>query len=246
MRVVIPSLHYGDFLAVVLPAWQRMLPVATVTVVTSAADVESQAVARAARADLCVTDAWAADGAILNKAAAMDVAFGIAPGHAAQPTAGELCLALDADVYPVGTFPADQTFRPDALYGCPRYQCPSPADLTRHLRGKTHRAELPLIPPKVRGQSHVMIRNTRSNALASAQSCLGYFQLFRFRPGLAFGSYPSAGKYDLCFRDQFRTRVALWDPYVLHLGEQNRANWRGRVIGRWPEPAQGGARVNGH
>ena len=104
-----------------------------------------------------------------------------------------------------------------------------------HRRGRTTRGQLRLIPPKVRGQSYVSAPNTRENALASARRCLGYLQLFRYRRGLTFGSYRTAGKYDLEFRKQFAETDALWDLYVLHLGDQARSNWRGRVLPPWSD-----------
>ena len=136
-------------------------------------------------------------------------------------------------MYPFGRFPSESEIQPDVLYGCARYHCRSRAQLRAHKRGRTDRSRLELIPPKVRGESYVKCVNSRENALAAATKCLGYFQLFRYRGGIRFGSYRTAGKYDLEFRYQFPRREALWDFYVLHLGEQNRANWRGRVTARW-------------
>ena len=237
MRIVIPSLRYGDYLAVVLPAWRRFQPTADLTVVTSASDPESQAVARAHGADLCLTDAWTRDGAVLNKAAALDVAFGFVPGHRDAPAFNELCLAIDCDVVPFGVFPPDATIRPDTVYGCPRYHCASPADLEAHRAGRTTRAALRLIAPKTRGRSYVAIENTRPNAIACAERCLGYFQLFRHRRGLRFGSYSTCASYDLAFRKSFARGAALWDCYVLHLGDSDRENWKGRMLAPWPAAA---------
>ena len=235
MRAVLPSYHYGDYLGAVLPGWLQVLAAAAITVVTAPDDVETIAVAAAFGVGLVVTDIWTRDGALLNKAAALDQAFGIAPGFREPPAVDEVCLALDADVYPFGRFPSSREIRPEVIYACARYRCDTAQDLDAHLAGRTRREQLDLIPPKVRGESYVTIANTSANAAASAARCLGYFQLFRYRPGLAFGSHTSAGKYDLDFRKQFPRTRALMDFYVLHLGDQNRANWRGRVLPRWKE-----------
>jgi len=233
MRAVIPALRYADLLAVILPAWVQMLGAEALTVVTEPEDHETHEVASAHGVGLVATHAWSRDEAMLNKAAALDEAFGITPGYRRPPAPGELCLSLDADVYPFGRFPGEDEVQPDVLYGCARYHCLTPRDLRLHRRGRTPRERLALIPPKVRGATYVQCPNTREHALWSARRCLGYFQLFRYRAGLAFGSYRTAGKYDLDFRRQFPATAALWDLYVLHLGEQNRANWRGRVTPRW-------------
>jgi hypothetical protein len=234
MRVVIPSVHYADFLTVILPAWLRVVALDELTVVTSPDDMETQAVAKTVGVGLLVTDAWSRDDAIFNKAAALDEAFGITPRYREAPAVGELCLSLDCDVYPFGRFPSEQEIKRETIYGCARYRCPSASALRSHVRGLSRRASLDLIPPKVKGQSYTTITNTRNNAVETATKALGYFQLFRWRPGLAFGSSRTAGKYDLDFRDQFARRRGLWPFYVLHLGDQDRANWKGRVIPRWP------------
>jgi hypothetical protein len=231
MRVVIPSVHFADLLAVTLPAWRETLPAARLIVVTAPQDEETQAVARQHDVRLCVTKAWGLHRGHLNKAAALDRAFRF---HIGGPHDGERCLALDADVYPIGAFP-HETLRTRTLYSCARYECLSPTALEAHLAGRTRRADLPLIRPRMRGLAAPQLVAGASLAVAAqaALRCLGYFQLFRYRPGLRFGSFRSAGKYDLEFRRQFTHRDALLDFYVVHLGEQSRANWKGRVTPRW-------------
>jgi hypothetical protein len=234
MRVVMPSLAYGDFAAVTLPAWRALLPDAAITLVTTPDDVESQAVAAALGIDCVVTDAWRADGAVMNKAAALDVAFGLRGDVRPRPDVHELCLSVDADVYPFGALPAASDIAPTTLYGCARYQCDTPEQLYDHIHGRTTRRDLRLLPPRVRGESSPSEMASMSPTIAG-QRALGFFQLFRYRPGVAFGSYPTAGKYDLEFRRHFAHRVGLWSVYCLHLGELNRANWKGRVVPRWGE-----------
>lgn len=229
MKVVIPCVNYADMLAVTLPAWLAVLPDgAEVVVVTSPDDHDTVDIAQQCRVTVFVTDAWHRNGATFNKALAMDEALmflSIEPG--------EVGLALDVDVYPLGTFPDLDRIQDGTIYGCARYRCPSPEYLAQVQAGKIDRRALDLIPPKLRGVDYHTIENTPANAIDTASKCLGFFQLFRWRPGIRFGSYDTAGKYDLDFRDQFRHRVGLEDIYVLHLGEQNRANWKGRVLPKW-------------
>ena len=241
MRLVIPSVDYADMLAAILPAWARLVGAEAITVVTAPRDVPSQEVAAEAKVGLVVTDAWtrqvptlngAAGPVIFNKARALDEAFGFRADIRPAPAAGELCLALDADVYPGGQLPAEGELEADLLYGCPRYRCETPAELEAFRRGALTREAFPLIPPRIRGEAAPAPGRTVSPAEA-AERCLGYFQLFRYRPGLRFGDYRTAGRYDLDFRRQFRQRRGLTAIYVLHLGALDRQNWRGRVLPRW-------------
>ena len=74
----------------------------------------------------------------------------------------------------------------------------------------------------------VLLPHAEANIEEVARECLGYFQLFRYRKGIRFGSYPTAGRYDLDFRQQFSKNRPLTSFYVLHLGEQSRQNWKKR------------------
>lgn len=231
MRVVIPSVGYGDMLAVTLPAWQAMLPFAKFVVVTSPDDRESQAVATRCRARVVQTDCWTARGATFNKGGALDLAFGFDGGRV--PGHGERCLSLDVDVFPFGTFPEARPRR-NTIYGCPRYHCATPADLEAHTTASRARETFPLMLPRHRGQEYLSTTTpTAEDIRRLAEKCLGYFQYFRYRPGLRFGFSRTAGKCDLTFRDQFAHRQAVDGVYVLHLGASTRANWRGRVVERW-------------
>jgi hypothetical protein len=233
MRAVIPSVNYADFLAVTLPAWLAILPHDSVTVVTSDDDVETQAVAERHDVQCVITDAWTRDGATLNKAAALDEAFGLAGDLIAPPSDGELCLALDADGFPCGTWPLETAIAPNTIYGCGRYHCETPEALQAHRTGRTRRTDLALIPPKVRGSQYGAIPHTAANLKDTATKCLGYFQLWRHAPQYRFGVSKTAGGYDLRFRDQFPRRAYVSDVYILHLGPQDRSNWKGRVLPRW-------------
>lgn len=238
MRVVIPSLRYADYLAVTLPAWLALVPRKRLVVVTAPEDTETAAVAAAHEVTLVVTDAWTRDGAVLNKARALDEAFGFVDSPIRPPSPDETCLALDADVVPFGVLPPFDAIAADTLYGCARYACPTPQALRDHRAGRTVPAQLPLIAPRLRGEPRPqLVPHTDEGVRACGRQCLGYFQLFRWRPGIRFGESRTAAKYDLDFRQHFGARVGLTSIYVLHLGDQSRENWRGRVMPRWEECA---------
>jgi hypothetical protein len=221
MRVVIPSVNYADFLAVTLPAWKRLLPSEDFLIVTSPADHETRRVAAMNEAGVVLTDVWHEQGATFNKAAALDLAFGFHKPHPWRVADGEWCLALDADVYPFGgKFPAVPGGDRRALFSVMRYSCASPEDLQSHIEGRL---------PVTHFEQIRMWKNRRVPDPAGLQ---GYFQLWRYRPGDCFGSYPTAAKYDVHFGRQFEIREYLTGMYVLHLGEHRR-NWSGRITPRW-------------
>jgi len=205
MRVVVPSVGYADMLAATLPAWRALLPRADLRVVTAPGDLPTLRVARLAGAAPIVVEAWTQDGASFNKAAALDQAFGFGV-RGIPPAIGEPCLALDADVYPAGAVP--DWLQSDALYGCARHLCTSPASLAAFQLGRLALTSLPRRNGGDRGA--------------------GYFQLFRYRSGLTFGSFPTAGFYDLAFHRQFPAVENLPGCAVLHLGRTSRTNWKGR------------------
>jgi hypothetical protein len=236
MRLVVPSVDHADFLAATLPAWQVLLPYASITVVTAPADCATQALAARLGARVVVTSAWYAHGHTFDKAVALDEAFGFTGNAIPKPAKGERCLAIDADVYPFGPLPAEK-LRPNRIYGCARYLCATPAELEAHRAGRTKRSDLPLMLPRYRGcdAPDVVPGADKRTTRQAAKSCLGYFQLFRYYPGQTFGSFKTAGKYDIVFREAFAERVALADFYVLHLGTPSRQNWKGgRTVGGWP------------
>lgn len=212
MIVVIPSVGYADMLAVTLPAWRAALPWnADLRIVTTATDTATQRIATGCRATPVVTDAWRSDGAAFNKAAALDVAFGFDRPHAG----GTVCLALDADVYPVTPVRAE-VVDAGTLYGCARHLCADGAELARFQRHEVSLIDLPRRNGGDRGA--------------------GYFQLFRSTPGLRFGSFPTAGHYDLAFARSFARIQNLPDVAVLHLGRTTSRNWHGtRKVPVWSQ-----------
>jgi hypothetical protein len=226
MIALLTSVDYADYLAVTLPAWQRMLPTATLRVVTSRTDRATRRVAERLAAEVHQTNAWRADGATFNRAKALDEAIG-------RPTPGEVCLSIDADVYPLGTFPSDDAIAPGVLYGCARYLCRTSADVAAHLDGRVPREALPLMDTRLTSASgYGITANTLSEIARTAGACLGFFQCFRYA-GQRFGSYPTTGGYDTAFAAQFADRRPLQDFYVLHLGPSAGRNWGGRTLPRW-------------
>ncbi len=202
MRVVIPSLNYGGPLAHILGPWVSMVGRRNIWVVTHPSDDVTKVVAERHEVGCIETEAWYADGAKLNKAAALDVGFGFA--GARPPRRGEVCLAVDADGIPHGIFPRHQDLKVGVLYGCRRYG----------LGGAFQQvANIPYIE-----------RHGRKD---SPEACGGYFQLFRYSAGLSFGSFPTAAAYDYEFAfKQFARAETLEHISVTHIGKRHR-NWAG-------------------
>ncbi len=207
MRIVITSVDYADMLAATLPAWRRMFPAADLIVVTAKHDRATFAIARATGVDLLVTDAWYRDGAAFNKARALDEAF-LFP---CRP-AGEICIAIDADVYPFGAFDP-YAITDGVIYSVDRFYIDTPATLARQI---------------ARPALETLDRMT------AGRRGPGYFQAFRARPDLTFGSFKDAGFYDLAFHRHFPGGVAVLEGlHVGHLGRKSGKNWRGRTLPKW-------------
>jgi hypothetical protein len=226
MRIVVPSVNYADLLAVTLPAWRRMLMSTQLSheliVVTSPEDHATRSIAHENHVTALVTDAWGRDGAVFNKAAALDEAFGF--GVKGGVGLGEWCLSIDADVFPFGGLPWGQIERAKGagvLFGANRYACHTPLDLQKHIDGR--------MPLGGFQEIHTWSRSKHRHDPAGRQ---GYFQLWQHRAGDSFGSFPTAAKYDVKFSERFQQHHYLDHFYVLHLGE-HRKNWSGRVTPGW-------------
>jgi hypothetical protein len=207
VRIVIPSVDYADMIGVTLPAWRRQFPSATLIVVTAKHDRATFRVARELGAALLVTDAWYRAGAKFDKARALDEAFDFP-----ERPAGEICIAIDADVYPFGAFDVE-AIADGALYSVDRFYVDSPATLARQV---AHPDPVAL------------------ERMTAGRRGPGYFQAFRARPSLTFGSYPDAGYYDLDFHRHFPGGVHVLEAsYVVHLGRKSGKNWRGRTLPKW-------------
>jgi hypothetical protein len=220
MRAVIVSVRYADFLAQTLKPWRNFLPPDTLTVVTAEWDHATQQVARKAGVPVCLTKAWTeideschvGKGVIFNKPLALDYALGLAGKRA--PADGELCVTLDADVVPFGTWPGEDRFVAGTLYGVGRYKADNHSELVAHRRGQI--------------SLHKKSRYMRNN-----KPC-GYCSMFRYQPGIRFGSYPSAGYYDRDFGKLFHEHVMLEEFYVIHMGVKGGFfNWQRRRLPTW-------------
>jgi len=226
MRAVIPSVNYADVLAVTLPAWRKVLPSGALTVATSIADRETQAVARECGIDVFVTDAWTRvdrschwlNGTVakFNKALALDEAFGFVATRRDPPAVGEVCVSIDVDGYPFGRFPEEAAIPSNTVVGCWRHHCATHRELMAHVSG------------------HTSLRHFQ-RMKNSGGGPVGYLQAFRYEPGMRFGSYPNAGKYDVHFMQKHTSqRAMLEDLYILHLGPQGDGpNWSGRTVPKW-------------
>lgn len=227
MRVAIPSVGYADTVGAILPAWQKLIPFASFRVVTSLEDDETARVAAELGAVVVRTDVWTKpvgglENVRFNKAAALDLAL----FHDGEPNHGESLLSIDADVYPVGMWSGAYLER-NTIYSVPRYLARTTDDLRAHVATG---ADLPLIHARHKGQSApaTALGTTPREAVAQALACIGYFQLWRHSPGLHFGNSRTAGKYDIDFRNLFPHRACLPGLHVVHLGELDRENWKGR------------------
>jgi len=223
MRAIITSVNCGDFLAETLPAWKRMLG-DVLGVATSPADTETQDVCAANGVTTWVTDAWSRVDAAIHRGAnpptfnmpfGLDEAFGFIPGLRETPEDSELCLSLNADVYPFGKLPAEKDIPKSTMAGWWRYECATPKDLAAHRNGRTLSA-------------YKRMKNSGGRPV-------GYAQLFRYFPGFRFGSYGSAAKYDIHVFEKFPRLEMRSDLYLFHLGgpEGGHANWISRCVPRW-------------
>lgn len=225
MRTIITSVNCGDFLASTLPAWKRIIPAGCLGVATSPTDTETQAVCEANDVTAWITDGWSRidpschHGSIpprFNMPLGLDEAFGFVPGLRDLPADGELCLSLNADVYPFGTLPAESEIPKGVMAGWWRHECPTPKDLHAHVNGKRKRSD------------YKQMKNSGGRPV-------GYAQLFRYFPGFRFGSYGSAGKYDVHVFAKFQRLQMRDEIYLFHLGgpEGGHENWCGRCVPRW-------------
>lgn len=242
MRLAIPSVGYGDLLALTLPAWCALAPYASLVVVTATDDAESQGIAQRYSVDCFVTDAWtrrdptyhvngrsnrtyskrwretmrAGDTPTFNLALALDEAF--------AETDDAVRGVINADCYPIGVLPQDDQIAADVIYGAWRRDCASRADLDAYLRGQRSLDAYPLVRAsgRITQSQHRDVPNVGE----------GYCQIFRADPRRRFGSYPAADEYDFDFALTFPLGVMLEGLSFLHLGERAR-NWDGRVTPRW-------------
>lgn len=172
-----------------------------------------------------ITDGWSRIDADIHKGAipphfnmplGLDEAFGFIQGLRDTPEDGELCLSLNADVYPFGKLPTEAEIPHGVMAGWWRHECYTPKDLAAHVAGTR---------PK---SAYKQMKNSGGRPV-------GYAQLFRYFPGFRFGSYGSAAKYDIHVFAKFARLEMRHDLYLFHLGgpEGGHANWVGRCVPRW-------------
>jgi hypothetical protein len=150
---------------------------------------------------------------ILNKALALDEAFGFAGEKTPRPEAGEICISADADCRPVGTLPSDSWIQSGVIYGCRRFN--------EDDDGSKGAEEV------IKGRA----KDTQHRRFTCVME--GYFQLFRYREGLRFGSYPAADAYDSDFAEfNFQRGQEVPDFYVIHQGKSH-TDWEGRKTARY-------------
>lgn len=227
MRTIITSVNCGDFLADTLPAWKKIIPEGCLGVATSPQDTETIAVCEANGVKAWITDGWSRIDASIhigsipprfNMPLGLDEAFGFIPGLRELPADGELCLSLNADVYPFGVWPKTlkRDFPAKTMAGWWRHECANQKLLYQHVRG-----EKPLT-------AYPRMKNSGGRPV-------GYAQLFRYFPGFRFGSYGSAGKYDVHVFKHFPTLQMRDEFYLFHLGgpEGGHENWCGRCVPKW-------------
>lgn len=208
VRVVIPSVNYGDLLAVTLPAWLAYFEASDIIVVTSPNDIETAQVASEHAVKLLTTDAWLRNGAKFNKAAALDEAFEF-PARRVED-----CYSIDADIFPEGIMP--DRLEPGIIYGAQRFDVHSNTELAARVTTRQYQ-------PKWYAAQHTLHREV----------CLGCVQFFQSFKGLRFGSYPTAARYDIDFAIRnFKRGEILPGFRAFHLGEGHK-NWSGRVAQKW-------------
>lgn len=222
MRWVIASVRYADFLAVTLPAWKAIVPSGLV-VATSPEDFDTQDVAASCGVPCVVTDAWTrADPEghnggppTFNLGYGLNVSLGLRKGLVSPPALREILGHASADCYPFGKWPDEASIEADRIYGFWRHECLTQAGLEQHRAGATPRSRYP------------KLKNSGGRPI-------GYCQFFRHMPGRAFGSYPTAAKFDTHFVERVGRHEMRDGVYLLHLGEHdNHKNWGGRVLPAW-------------
>lgn len=226
MRAVLVSVKYGDLLGVTLPAWKATLPPRSLSVVTSPEDQETQDVCAKYDVPAFITDAFtridetchAGGVPTFNCALAMDEALGLVGDRVPRPAVGELICNINADCYPVGVWPHENTFDPGILYGFWRHHCLTTEEFAQFRAGKRPAEKFP------------WMKNSGGRPV-------GYLQLWRYRAGERYRSYPNAGKYDTHFCDRWKPHFCMrTELRLLHLGPQKDwANWISRVVPRWGE-----------
>jgi hypothetical protein len=193
--------NYADFLERGIARW--MAGLASLTVVTTPADVETQAVALAHGANFFATDLFTADGAVFNKGRAMEAARLTMPWS-------DWILFFDSDVVPPADWPVKlRGLIPGWLYGCHRFDVVGDQIEDRFQPNCAH---------DVPGVGFFQLFHASDPAVQT-------------KPGepLIDTHWIHGGNYDNRFMDRWRAngRKVRTVPFrVAHVGE--RENWFGR------------------
>lgn len=211
-----------------------------VTIVTSPEDADAQELAEEYGCRCHTTDAWYEGGSAFNKAAAINSALA-----AESP---KWVLLLDADVLltcpPGGRFPLEK-LDCHALYGARRFACRTPNDWLRCVRhGSWYRLPMMPLPPLHKGPRGMryLWGNPKYGSVRNNYAVQGYFQLWYYpnRAAPLHTGSGTAGKYDVWLAMDFsdsKRAILHWRQGCIHLGTP-RANWKGRVTGRWDDMPQ--------
>lgn len=227
VEVLVPCLHYSDFLSLTLPVTRRLFN--SVTVITAPDDLQTIQLCAACDVFAFQTDAWSTHGASFNKAAALNEYL------STLKAAHQDCwiLLLDADILFVESITRHLAHLDQGgLYSIRRRLCETEADLGDFLDGALPFESFHVnVPPIVNGR--VWGRRPTSNPAG----LLGYLQLWHLTGARGLRTLPesqTAAKYDVQFGLSFpeHLRKYLDCREVLHLGTP-KVNWRGRVSSRW-------------
>lgn len=192
--------NYADFLAQGIARW--MAGLASLTVVTTPEDTETQVLAVEHGARVFATDLFTRDGAAFNKGRAMEAARLEMPWS-------DWILFFDSDVVPPADWAARLSCIPGALYGCYRFDAQD---------GDTEDRKQPRCAHDVPGVGYFQLFHTSDPAV----------RLSAGEP-LIDTHWIHGGNYDNRFMDRWRARrMAVREvPFrVAHIGE--RENWFGR------------------
>lgn len=193
------SVGYADFLSQTIARWREGL--ASLVVVTAPGDDETVAVASGVGASVYVTDAFTRDGAIFNKARAMEEA------RVAMMPWADWQLFFDADVLPPADWHQRLThIKSGYLFGCRRFDA----------AGDIDDCGQPSCANDVPGVGFFQLFHSSDPAVAR-------------RDPLLESHWLHGGNYDNAFMDRWRSRGhrVLGVPFrVAHIGEHH--NWFGR------------------
>lgn len=227
VEVLVPCVNYADFLALTGRATRHLFD--SVTVITRPDDISSHKVTSDLGLRSYPTDAWHKDGALFNKAAALNEYLKLLR----RDSYDGWILFLDADVL-LRRLPANWLDALDqrGLYSAHRRMCESEAHWRAYLDMSVQWSDFPLDIPSVIG-GKVWGHLPTSNPAALC----GYFQLWHFMNAVGVRQLPespTAANYDVDFALSFPESLRRYmDNYeVLHLGPA-KTNWAGRVSAAW-------------